>query len=82
MVALTPGTAAILPRVAAGRDAGRRGGHDVGAERQLRVDVRLLVVGGGEDPEVDAEREQQPDHDQAAVDRRAAPAGAGEQEPA
>ena len=44
-----------------GDHAGRRGGGDVGAERELRVDARLLVVGGGEDAEVDAEREQQPD---------------------
>ena len=47
----------------------RRGRDHVGAECQLRVDVGLLVVGGGEDSEVDAEREQQPDDDQAAVDR-------------
>ena len=48
---------------------GRRGGGDVGAERELGVDVGLLVVGGGEDAEAHAEREQQPDHDEAAVDR-------------
>ena len=40
-------------------DARRRGDDDVGAERQLRVDARLLVVGRGEDAEADAEREQQ-----------------------
>ena len=34
------------------RRAGRRGGDDVGAERELRVDARLLVVGRGEDAEV------------------------------
>ena len=55
-------------------------GDDVGAERELGVDVRLLVVGGGEDAEVDAEGEQQADDEQAAVDRRAAPPGAGQQE--
>ena len=42
-----------------GDGAGRRGGDDVGAERQLGVDARLLVVGRGEDAEVDAEGEQQ-----------------------
>ena len=62
--------------------AGRCGHDDVGAERQLGVDARLLVVGGGEDAEVDAEGEQEPDDEQAAVDRGAAPAGAGEQEAA
>ena len=67
--------------VAAGRNSGWRGGDDVRAERQLRVDVRLLVVGGGEDPEVDPEGEQQSEHDQAAVDRGAAPAGADELKP-
>ena len=63
-----------------GGDAGRRGGGDVGAERQLRVDVGLLVVGGGEDAELDAEREQQPDHDEPAVDRLAAAPRAREHE--
>ena len=60
--------------------AGRRGRDDVGAERELRVDARLLVVGRGEDAEVDAEGEQQAEDEQAAVDRRAAPARAREQE--
>ena len=64
------------------RDAPEARCDDVGAERELRVDARLLVVGRGEDAEVDAEREQQPDDEQAAVDRGAAPAGAREQEAA
>ena len=72
MVALTPGTAAILAaRLRRVATPGRRGGDDVPAEGQLRVDARLLVVGGGEDPEVDPEGEQQPEDDQAPVDRRA-----------
>ena len=56
-----PGTAGF----ACGRDARWRGGGDVGTERELRVDVCLLVVGGGEDPQVHAEGEQQPEHDQS-----------------
>src|SRR5439155_14958133 len=61
---------------------GRSGGDDVGAERQLRVDAGLLVVGRGEEAEVDAEGEEQPGHEQAAVDRRAAATGARKQEAA
>src|SRR5205823_1383561 len=64
----------------AGDGARRCGDDDVGAERQLRVDARLLVVGGGEDAEVDAEGEQQPDREESAVDRLAAATGAREQE--
>ena len=63
------------------RDSRRRGRDDVGAERQLRVDVGLLVVGGGEDAEAHAKREQQSDHHKAAVDSGAAPAGADGKEP-
>ncbi len=60
----------------------RRRGDDVGPEGELGIDVGLLVVGGGEDPEVDAEREQQPDDDQATVDRRAPAPRAGQHESA
>ena len=69
----TPGTAAIFDATpAAGGDARRsRRGH-VGAERELGVDVRLLVVGGGEEPDLDAERQQQRDDDEPAIDRSAA----------
>ena len=63
-VAPTPGVRAI---VAASQvaldDAGRRGDDDVRSESELRVDARLLVVGGGEQAEFDAEREQQADDD-------------------
>ena len=58
----------------------RRARDDVGTEGQLCVDARLLVVRRGEDAEVDAEREQERDHDEAAVDRSAAPARTDEQE--
>ena len=61
--------------------AGRRGRYDVCAEGQLRVDARLLIVGGDEDAETDTEGEQQPEHEQAAIECGAAPARAGEQEP-
>ena len=37
---------------------GRRRCRDVAAERELSVDVRLLVVGRSEQPELDPEREQ------------------------
>src|SRR5262249_12245467 len=60
----------------------RRGRDDVGAESQLRVATRLLVVGGGEDGEVDAEGEQQPENEEAAIDRAAAAAGARKKEAA
>src|SRR5204863_3903869 len=53
---------------------------DVGAERQLGVDARLLVVGGGEEAELDAEGEQEADDQQAPVDRSTSPAGACEEE--
>jgi hypothetical protein len=53
---------------------------DVGAERELRVDARLLVVGGDEDGEVDREGEQQSQDEQAAVDRRASSSRACQQE--
>ena len=51
VVAATPGTAADLRGAgrACAATPGRRGRDDVGAERQLGVDPRLLVVGGGED---------------------------------
>src|SRR5262249_56638816 len=39
--------------------AGRRGSDDVSAERQLRVDFRLLVVGRRENAEVDADSDHQ-----------------------
>ena len=42
---------------------GRCGCDDVGAERELGVDACLLIVGGDEDAEVDAEGEQQPEHE-------------------
>src|SRR5262249_31121601 len=58
----------------------RRGCDDVGAESQLRVDTGLLVVGGCEDGEVDAEGEQQAENEEAAIDRAAAAAGARKQE--
>ena len=62
-------------------DRPRRCGRDgIGAERQLGVHACLLVVRGDEDAEVDAEREQEPEHEQPAVDRAAASARAGEQE--
>ena len=83
LVDATPGTAAIL--LARSRCAITPGGavdDDVGAERELGVDPRLLVVGGGEDAEVHAEREQERDEHEAAIDRRASSAGAREQEPA
>ena len=82
MAAATPGPPDRGREVVLPRDPGRRRRGHVGAERQLRVDGGLLVVGRREDPEVDAEREQQPNDDQPAVDRRAPPAGAGEQEAA
>ena len=59
---------------------GWRGCDDVGAEGQLGVDARLLIVGRGEDAEIDPEGEQQPEHEQAAVDRIAPTADAREQE--
>ena len=66
----------------AARDGPGRGARDdVGAERQLGVDARLLLVGGDEDAQVDAEGEQEPEHEQSAIDRRPAPARAREQEP-
>ena len=59
---LTPGTAAtVAARPVLGDHARRCGCDDVGAERELGVDPCLLVVGGGEDAEVDPESEQQPD---------------------
>src|SRR5206468_3604215 len=67
-----------LERVPSNRSRGS-GGDDIGAERQLRVDARLLVVGRGEEAEVDAEGEQQSGHEQATVDRRSTAAGAREQ---
>ena len=57
----------------------RRHGH-VGAERELRIDRDLLVVGGGEDPQVHPEGQQQPYDHETAVDRRAAASRADEQE--
>ena len=44
------------------------------------VHVRLLLVRGREQPEADPEGEQEADEQETAVDRGAAPAGAGEQE--
>src|SRR5947207_1480106 len=58
------------------------GCYDVGSEGELGVDTGLLVVGRGEDAEVDAEGEQQPEDEQPAIDRGAAAAGACEQEAA
>ena len=66
-----------LRELGAGR-AGGRGHGDVGAERQLCIDHRLLIVGRSEDPQVDAKREQQADHEKAAVDGGAATTCAGE----
>ena len=43
---------------ALGDRPGRRRDHDIGSQGELGVDAGLLVVGGGEDPEVDAEGEQ------------------------
>ena len=78
-----PGDLGDLPGEVLGRgDAGRSSGDDVGAQGELCVDQRLLVVGGREDAEVDAEGEEQADDDEPAVDRRAAAPGAGEQEAA
>ena len=69
-----------LQEVVAGRHSGRRGDGHVGTKRELSVDVRLLVIGRAEHAEVDTERKQQPDDDQAPVDRSAAAAGARENE--
>ena len=52
--------------------SGRSADCDVRAERQLRVDPSLLVVRGREDPELDAEREQEPNDHKTTVDRSAA----------
>ena len=60
--------------------AGRRVDHDVGAERELRVDPGLPVVGCREDAEVDSEGKQERGHHEATVDRGSSSAGAGEQE--
>src|SRR2546423_10203764 len=60
----------------------RSADDDVRAECQLRIDARLLVVRRREEPEVHAEGEQEPDEDQAAVERAAAATGAREQEAA
>src|SRR5205085_9323950 len=60
--------------------SGRRADDDVGPERQLGVDSGLLVVGRGEEPELDAERQQETDDEEPAVDRPSAAARAGEQE--
>src|SRR6266550_280860 len=58
-----------------------RGGRDhVRTDGELRIDTRLLVVGRREDPEVHTEREQQTDENEAAVDRRSAPACTCQQE--
>jgi hypothetical protein len=56
----------------------RRNRDDVGTERELRVDPGLLVIGRGEDRKVDAECEQEPEYEQAAVERGSASARARE----
>ena len=60
--------------------AGWRRDDDIRPEGQLGVDPGLLVVGRREDPEVDAEGQQERRHDEAAIDRGAAPACAGQEE--
>ena len=63
----------------AGGHARGRGHGYVGAEGQLGVDGGLPGVGGGEDAEIDAEGEQQPDDHEAAIDRGPPSARTGQQ---
>src|SRR5438105_3612015 len=74
-------TGDALYETVCGDSAGWRIDDDIRAERELRVDPSLLVVGRREDPEIDTEREEQPDWKQPAVERVTAPARAGEEEP-
>ena len=73
VVAVTPGHRGDLGRQVACSAATPGGALTVTSAPSVSwaSTLRLLVVGGGEDREAHAEGEQQPDHDEAAVDRRA-----------
>src|SRR5207237_5572822 len=71
----------LLDRLSPDR-TGRGGGDDIGAERQLCVDPRLLVVRCGKETQVDAESEQESGNEQATVDRRSPAARARKQKAA